>query len=57
MGRRLEDGKRITKKTKNKEKKQKFGNKSSKHIRINENKLNSKKNLNINSNHISTLKI
>lgn len=56
MGRRLEDGKRITKKTKNKEKKQKFGNKSSKHIRINENKLNSKKNLNINSNHISTLK-
>jgi hypothetical protein len=56
MGRRLEDGKRITKKTKNKEKKQKFGNKSSKHIRINENKLNSKKKLNINSNHISTLK-
>tara|TARA_B110000305_G_C19258802_1_gene548471 strand:- start:440 stop:619 length:180 start_codon:yes stop_codon:yes gene_type:complete len=56
MGRKLEEGKRITKKTKDKENKQKFGNKSSKHIRINENKLNSKKNPNINSNHISSLK-
>jgi hypothetical protein len=54
MGRRTEDGKRITKKIKGKEKKKKFGNKSSKHIRINSNKLSSLNN--INSNHISSLK-
>lgn len=54
MGRKTEDGKRITKKIKDKEKKKKFGNKSSKHIRINSNKLSSLNN--INSNHISSLK-
>jgi hypothetical protein len=54
MGRRTEDGKRITKKIKGKEKKKKFGNKSSKHIRINSNKLSSLNN--INSNHINSLK-
>tara|TARA_B110000259_G_scaffold185917_1_gene236000 strand:+ start:1866 stop:2015 length:150 start_codon:yes stop_codon:yes gene_type:complete len=37
MGRKLEDGKRVTKKIKEKEKKKKFGNKSSKHIRIKNN--------------------
>ena len=46
MGRRTEDGKRITKKIKDKEKKKKFGNKSSKHIRINSNKLSNINNIN-----------
>lgn len=36
MGRKLEDGKRLTKKTKQKEKYNKFGKNTSKHIRINE---------------------
>ena len=54
MGRKTEDGKRITKKIKDKEKKKKFGNKSSKHIRINSNKLSSLNN--INSTHIRSLK-
>ena len=46
MGRRTEDGKRITKKIKDKEKKKKFGNKSSKHIRINSNNLSNINNIN-----------
>lgn len=36
MGRKLDNGKRVTKKTKNKEKKKRYGTKTSKHIRISE---------------------
>jgi hypothetical protein len=36
MGRKLEDGKRVTKKTKQKEKYKKFGKNTTKHIRINQ---------------------
>lgn len=34
MGKKLDDGNRVTKKTKNKEKMKRFGTKTSKHIRI-----------------------
>ena len=36
MGRKLEDGNRVTKKTKQKEKYNKFGKNTTKHIRINQ---------------------
>jgi hypothetical protein len=36
MGRKLDNGKRVTKKTKNKEKKKRYGTKTTKHIRISE---------------------
>ena len=51
MGRKTEYGKRITKKIKDKDRKKRFGNKSSKHIRINSNKLSNINN--INSTHIN----